>query len=528
MIRLYPRRAGAWLFGGIVAAGAVGCAGPANGEVGSAALAATAAACGTRHVSARRGHDEGPAGQPNDCLDGAAPCRTAQHAVDVACAGDEVALRRGVFRENVVINKPLTLAGRGRSTVLRPAVSNPNPCETGSLCGGAASNVVLVAAHHVTVRDLSVDGDNPDLKSGVVAGGVDVDARNGIITNNLLGSFDDLRVERVRVRNVFLRGIQVGNGGTFAFVGNRVRNVQGSDASVGIFNFGAAGLVEANVVVDANDGISSNHSRGTIMVGNRVRGSGSGLHADNAGDAAGSSPDVIAGNEVIDCTDDDGSGVWALLPYVAPGIYDNLVVGCAVGLGVFGQGAPAAPTFAGNVVDGWGDDASVGFFATNDQLGFGAGNAAASFVGNDLRQSGVGVYLAQQPGRALAVEAMCNVIRDNGVGVLVESGGAPLAGGSLRDNEIAESRGVGVDALAAGPFDASENFWGCAEGPGGEYCDEAVGDVTTDPFATAPPPCTGAVADRAGAAAQEALGDEGLFDDGFDDLDETGDDGADD
>ncbi|HEX6606767.1 MAG TPA: hypothetical protein VF276_07630, partial [Chloroflexia bacterium] len=121
----------------------------------------------------------------------------------------------GTFTENVIISRTLTVAGAGRGTIVIPAVSNPN-CNSGgggSLCGGAASNVFLVRANGVTIHDLIVNGDNPTLTSGIVRGGADLDARNGIITDNVAGNFATLTVYRVTVYSTYLRGIQ-GSGGS--------------------------------------------------------------------------------------------------------------------------------------------------------------------------------------------------------------------------------------------------------------------------------------------------------------------------
>ena len=95
-------------------------------------------------------------------------------------SGSTVNLAAGTYAENVLINKSLELSGAGvGSTIIVPAVSNPNPCTGSSLCGGAASNVFLVQASDVLIHDLTIDGDNPALTSGIVRDGADLDARMG-------------------------------------------------------------------------------------------------------------------------------------------------------------------------------------------------------------------------------------------------------------------------------------------------------------------------------------------------------------
>ena len=88
----------------------------------------------------------------------------------------------------------LSFAGAGQgNTLVMPAVSSANPCPGSSLCGGTASNVFLVQASDVKIHDLTVDGDNPALTSGIERGGADLDARNGIIKNTT-GTYNALEV----------------------------------------------------------------------------------------------------------------------------------------------------------------------------------------------------------------------------------------------------------------------------------------------------------------------------------------------
>src|SRR3954469_10895679 len=83
-----------------------------------------------------------------------------QAAINAASEGATITIGMGTFTENIVVNKPVTLQGYGTQTVIEPATSNP-VCEGGSLCGGTASNVILVEANNVTISKLKVEGDNP-------------------------------------------------------------------------------------------------------------------------------------------------------------------------------------------------------------------------------------------------------------------------------------------------------------------------------------------------------------------------------
>src|SRR5450759_962061 len=197
---------------------------------------------------------------------------TIQGAINAASAGDTVTVAEGTYVENITIDKSLSLVGANQnSTRILPAASNPNcgGAGGGSLCAGA-SNIILVQANNVTITRFTLDGDNPALTSGVSAGGADLDARNGIITNHSLGTFNNLVVHDVTVKNVYLRGMYASSGGTFNFHDNTVQNVQADPASIAMFNFGGSGAFANNSVSQANDAISANHSTGTRFLNNSI------------------------------------------------------------------------------------------------------------------------------------------------------------------------------------------------------------------------------------------------------------------
>ena len=69
-----------------------------------------------------------------DCSDELNPCRTIQHAVDVAAPlGDVIHVEAGTHVENVIIDRSLTIEGAAGTTVPR----TPGPASTASRPGGA-------------------------------------------------------------------------------------------------------------------------------------------------------------------------------------------------------------------------------------------------------------------------------------------------------------------------------------------------------------------------------------------------------
>lgn len=328
--------------------------------------------------------------------------KTIQKGIDLVDSAGVVHIAAGTYVENVRANKPVELAGAGEAaTVILPAVSLPNPCTGSSLCGTAtaASNIILVEASNVTIHNMTLDGDNPGLTSGIVRGGADLDARNGIIENFYAGVFNQLQIYDVTIKNIYLRGVYFSSGGSnFTIHDSTVQNVQGDAYSIAIFNFGGSGTIANNAVSDANDAIAANHSRGTQFLSNTVTGSASGVHTDNAGDGGGAA-DLIQDNSVSNCST-DGYGVWVFVPYLAPTVNRNTVTNCAVGLSAWGQGAAVTTSFTNNVINGPVMAAnSVGVYVTTDLISWGYTDVAVEFRNNLISGNDTGIYLTadQQP-----------------------------------------------------------------------------------------------------------------------------------
>lgn len=425
---------------------------------------------------------------PSGCTYG-----TIQTAINAAAPGDTVAVGPGTYVENIIIDRPLTLQGVGKGhhgdesedesdhhAIIVPAASIPNPCTGSSLCGSAsaASNIILVQADNVTIEGLTLDGDNPNLTSGISRGGADLDARNGIITNHALGTFNNLIVTNVTVKNVYLRGIYASSYGTFNFHDNRVTNVQGDYYSIGLFNFGGSGVMAHNKVSYANDAIASNWSMGVQFLDNEVTHSGSGVHTDNAG-WSGTTADLIRGNEVKHCMT-DGYGIFVFVPYLAPTVEDNEVKGCSVGLAAFGQGAPVTTQFTGNIVKGEGasnsdPSGSLGVVVSTDILGWGSTNVSASFTKNVIQHFNTGVYVEQQ----------CELFSSYFPGDC--SPGSPTQATAMLHNNIIKDSNTGANGLTGTVVDAENNWWGCNKGPNQPGCDTAIGTVDFTPWLTKPP-----------------------------------------
>jgi len=387
-------------------------------------------------------------------------------AIGAALPGATITIGAGTYSENVVVNKEVTLEGKGNSTVIYPALSAPECGSSSTLCGGSASTIILVEANKVSLKKLSLKGDNPNLTSGVIRGGEDIDARNGIVENYYTGVYNDLTVENVKVTGVYLRGIYASSEGAgFNFNHDTVENVEGEEASIAMFNFGGSGVMSSNKVTKANDAISANWSKGTEFVGNTVSESGSAIHTDNNGGKGGVA-DVIKGNKVKGCSK-DGYGVWVFAPYVSATVESNIVKGCYVGLAAFGSEVSGeGPTFSKNEVTGAGattsdPEGTYGAYLSTSLFSYGFGGLTAKLTGNKLEHSTTGVFVEQSTGGQATVTASGNSIDKNGKGAKGEAGTI---------------------------VNAQNNWWGCKKGPNSSPpCNAVVGTVVFTPWLTAKP-----------------------------------------
>jgi hypothetical protein len=388
-----------------------------------------------------------------------------QSAINAAQSGATITIGKGTYEENVVVNKPVTLRGAGPTTVILPAVSNPN-CSPGSLCGGAASNIILVEASNVTISKLRLEGANPKLTGGVLVGGKAINARNGVIENFNAGTFNNLTVANVQIADVYLRGIYASSEGTgFNFNHDKIENVQAEEASIAMFNYGGSGVMASNKVTNANDAISANHSTGTQFVKNVITKSGSGVHTDNNGESG--VADLIKENSVRECKT-DGYGIFVFVPHVSATVESNKVSGCSVALAAFGSGISGqGPTFANNVVNGTGasttnNAGTYGAYLTTDQLGFGFGNLTATLTGNSFSHFNTGLFVTQASGGQATVTAS--------------------------PNNSFVTNGVGANGDTGTTVNATEDWWGCTQGPNqGHACNTAIGTVTFTPWLTVKP-----------------------------------------
>ena len=421
-------------------------------------------------------------------------------AIGDASAGWTVWIEAGTFTEDVIVNKSVTIRGAGQGqTIIRPATSFENACG-GSLCPGSSTSVILIQASNVTIHDLTVDGMND-----AVDGAGNIDARNGIIENHVLATpYNNNEIYNVTVQNIFLRGIQMGSGGTgFNVHDNTVLNVE-SDAggnSIGIAVFSGSGTV-ANNYVDPGingSGINMNRSSGTLITGNTITNAALGINSGNYGEITpgATSVDTITGNTVTNST-------WGILGYAGYdtiNITDNTVLNAdEVGIAIIGQNnAAQQATISGNTIDGQGDPDTIGIYIEASYTDVGITyptDVNATISDNIVINNAYGIAIDGSATTDANVPIDGNQIENNNVGIQIDN--TTVTGGGAHGNSIMNN-GFGIQNNTTVVFDATDNWWGDVTGPnhatnpagtGNAVSDFVLFDpyLTVDPFPAPPTP----------------------------------------
>jgi hypothetical protein len=366
------------------------------------------------------------------------PFATIQYAIDVASNGDVILIDAGTYFENVEVNKEVILCGVGQAlTIVRPANSNP----TG---GSLASAIFYVQASNVLIHDLTADG-----KNDFITGVGDIDASTGIITDWTFGTgdWDNLEVYNVTVKDVYYRGLQATFNSTpnlfFDFYDNIIDGVQGDPQSIGILNWGDAGIIENNIVTNCTNGIVTNESFGTDIFDNNVTGIAGGtcIESDNNGEAGGASlPDYITGNTVTG----GANGIVVYQPYLITDVNEN-TVSAATSNGISVIGGPGSVSIYQNAAT-----------ITGASIGVDIDGGTAALIENDINTNGTGVRVK---GGGILIIAFENFIKSNtGDGLLIESDGTVSTG--IFDNDLSDNDGYAINNQSANTIYASCNWYG--------------------------------------------------------------------
>jgi ell wall binding domain 2 (CWB2)/Right handed beta helix region len=384
----------------------------------------------------------GPGGGSGNC---ASPTySTIQSAVTAASAGDTVQVCAGTYAEQVVIHKALTLQGAGDSTIIRPAA--PSDLATlytypaGTLWPGTVMAAIILVHNTgtaaVTVKDLKVDGVNVTsfpAGAGRLAG-VLYGESAGTVTNVTVNTIHPSGCGDIRSYGIDLSA--VGTAVTVEVAGNRVtdftRNgiqAQGGSLTANIHDNQITGPAALNCVSQVPNGILFIQNAGGNATNNTIHG----LHFTP-----------------ISVGSPRSAGILAFGPLPAGIVFENNNV-YNVDDGVDLHGSTGVIVRSNNLHDN---------LETGVHLESGTTGSSITdniFTGDTI----AGIRLG---------------------GALDPNGTDPPGVGNTAHFNSFSGNGVGVVNYDTQTFDASDNWWGCANGPGAAGCATVSAKVTVSPW----------------------------------------------
>jgi autotransporter-associated beta strand protein len=407
---------------------------------------------------------------------------TVQAGINRVGVSGTVNVAAGRYVEDLTISQPLTLLGpnasvnpntgtRAAEALLIPATSDPDPYDANS------EIVVYVAANNVVIKGFTVDGDNTNLTSGVMVGTADVDAAEGIVSYEGVGS---ITLANNIVKNTTYTGFDFynyNNGGT-ATTGNLITGNLFSNIGSTNFGFGIAVLIYNNFYADICSNVMSDVRLG-VQTGNYSQANPGTAQYQNIRDNtiicgrigifhnlayAGASPYTFSNNTITAWqmpnggsynSEWDGMVISSIQTSVAVTAISNTITASPSVVTISGNNngynvwnTPTAGTVA--IEGGSVSNVSYGVWV-NDYDGYSSPGISTRATVSNVNISTAtiaGVYVQDDPRAStsgVAVQAIVNgntVINGSGIGVLVQ--GTNAAASVLDNNASITGNGIGI------------------------------------------------------------------------------------
>ena len=256
------------------------------------------------------------------------PYCSIQFAVDQASAGDTILVSGGVYRENLIVSKALTVEGEGTATT--------------TLDGQGVGDVVQITADGVTIRGFTIQRSGPDCVdrcAGVrgMPGVLSVTIDDCVLIDNALGislaATEDSTISACRIENSQL-GVTCIDGVRVAITGN---TIQGNDSQAILLTRTSESDIHLNDISDT--GILATESCNANRITENV------FTDCSAGIAFHGSMNTIDANQLQSC----GQGILVLLSSAMNDITNNTILR-STAFGINLSSASQQNTIEGNTV----------------------------------------------------------------------------------------------------------------------------------------------------------------------------------
>ncbi len=439
-----------------------------------------------------------------DCSTEESPCSTIQDAIDNASPYDTINVAAGNYKEQLVINKSLTLQGAGAGTTIIEAPDTMT-ATTWTHNGSKFQAVIEVngtSTHDITVNisGFTIDGLNKYSASPRYTGIVYHNA-DGTVSNNTITKFGSDPL--------------AGADGWGIFV------VEGSN--VAISNNTVDKWGKGGIVVDGDDDIASTDVTATITE-NTIIGAGDILtSAQNGIQISRGATGTVSGNTISACVYPDPNKKYSatgILVYNTDDVTVTNNILTSNETGVYVQDQNTNGGTAGNVVSNntikWSKYGIYILRSSKTQIldntidgstyfgvRIGSGSANTTIENNTIKNSAYdGIHVKSSGAAITDVLITGNTITDNNIAKDSTSGGIFIgqSGSGTMDssqvtvylNNIVGNKQYGIfNDSATGTLDATNNWWGDPSGPSGNG--HGTGDTISDkvnyePWLNAPYP----------------------------------------
>ena len=373
-------------------------------------------------------------------------------AVAHAAPGDVITVAHGTYREDVVISKSLSLVGENAANTI--------------IDGSGLANAVFI---------------------------------NGLLVSRLTG----VTIQGFTLTNARYEGLLIANASHVVVRDNRITN---NDQALDVKNLACPGLPEFETAedFDCGEGVHLTGVTDSAIVNNTIEhNSGGILISDETGPTY---DNLIAQNLVENNLYDCGITIPSHPPAPSSGrtfppfgIYRNQisdnessgngVLGGGAGVGLFGflPGARVSENvikgnrITGNGLPGVAMHGHSGLENLNNNRIIGnyiAGNGADTEDAETPGPAGINIASA---GAISGTEILNNVIKNEAVDIAVKTTAAVIA----HDNNL-NGPAIGVANLGTGQVNASENWWGCSQGPNTPGCSTVTANVLFTPWLSSP------------------------------------------